>query len=198
VKLAALLVGFLLVANALAQQPDRSAPAGVIYGIVSDQNGHPSAGIGLTAFPLGVPVGGILPTTKTDQNGKYTFRQLPWWGRYTVYPEDELAGYSSLITGQANPGHPGVVTLSPQHPEEELDFRLPPRAGFLHIRLTNRRNGDVIPSVRVSVASPQDHGRLLFSRSCSSDRVILLPPDEDLLVHIMSPGFSEWDGSAGT
>ena len=41
-KRALLLLGALLVANAPAQQPDGSAPSGVIYGTVVDQNGQPA------------------------------------------------------------------------------------------------------------------------------------------------------------
>jgi hypothetical protein len=75
-KRALLLLGALLVANAPAQQPDGSAPSGVIYGTVVDQNGQPASGMGLRAHPLGGGFGTMLPTTKTDINGKYRFENL--------------------------------------------------------------------------------------------------------------------------
>jgi hypothetical protein len=37
----------------------------------------------------------------------------------------------------------------------------------------------------------------MFSGSSSSDRVVLIPPDRDLLLHVTSWGFHEWDESAG-
>jgi hypothetical protein len=197
-KIAPVIFGFLLVANALAQQPDQSVPAGVIFGIVLDQDGQPAKGLRLNAFPLGVPLGTVLPTTKTDLTGKYRFKDIPWWGRYTVYSEDDNAGYKNGITGPpVRLGQPAEITLSSQDPVAEFDFRLPPKAGFLRIRLTNRRTGAVILGVGVSATSQEDSGGLIFSESCSSDRVILLPPDKDLLIHIKSPGFLEWGESRG-
>jgi hypothetical protein len=197
-KIAPVIFGFLLITNTRAQQPDQSVPTGVIYGMVLDQNGQPAEGLGLTAFPLGVALGTMLPTTKTDLTGKYRFKSIPWWGRWSVYPEDDKTGYKNGITGPTGrPGQPPEITLSPQDPEAEFDFRLPPKAGFLRIRLTNRRTGAVIPGVGVSV-SQEGSGGLIFSESCSSDRVILLPPDKDLLIHIESPGFLEWGESRGS
>jgi hypothetical protein len=84
-----------------------------------------------------------------------------------------------------------------QRPEAECDFRLPPKAGFLHIRLVNRGTGAVISAVEVEPRSQEHPDRVLFSISCSSDRAILIPPDKDLLLHITSSGFHEWDESAG-
>ena len=33
--------------------------------------------------------------------------------------------------------------------------------------------------------------------SCSSDRMVLVPPDKNLLLHVKSDGFREWDESIG-
>src|SRR6185437_10691565 len=37
----------------------------------------------------------------------------------------------------------------------------------------------------------------LFTMSCYSDHVILVPPDKNLLLHVDSDGFHEWDQSIG-
>jgi hypothetical protein len=34
--------------------------------------------------------------------------------------------------------------------------------------------------------------------SCDSDRIVLVPPDRNLLLHVKSDGFREWDESIGT
>jgi hypothetical protein len=91
-KIAPVIFGFLLIANTRAQQPDPSVPTGVIYGMVLDQNGQPAKGLDLTAFPSGVALGTVLPTTKTGLTGTYRFKSIPWWGRWSVYPEDDKAG----------------------------------------------------------------------------------------------------------
>ena len=196
-KIALALAGILLIGNISAQQSEDPAPKCVIYGTVVDQDGQPAKGIGLTAMPLGVGLGTMLPTTKTDTSGKYRFEGLPWWGRYTVYAEDEKAGYASYASPPVGPGPTAEVTLSPQHPEAEFNFRLPPKAGFLHIHLTNRKTSALIKTMEVKVTSQEDPDRQIFSEGCFSDRIILLPPDKDLLLHVTSRGFLEWDESVG-
>jgi hypothetical protein len=183
--------------SALGQQPTQQAIAGVIRGVVVWNDGTPAAEIRLTASPLGVPIMGVLPSTRTDQNGNYRFDKLAWLGRYTVYADDPDAGYSSFSTGPAGPGHPPEATISPEHPEATLDLRLPPKAGFLQIHLTNKLTGAVISGLGITVMSNQSPPKLIFSLSCSSDRAVLVPPDRDLLLHITSSGFHEWDESKG-
>jgi hypothetical protein len=156
-------------------------------------DGNPAKGISLTARPLGVALGTIVPRTRADQDGNYRFENISWWGRYTVYAEDLDAGYSPFSTGSA--ANRPEVALSAEHAEAQLNLRLPPRAGFLQIHLKNRRTAVVIPGVQVTLRSADDPGKLLFSESCSSSQAILIPADKDLLLHVTSPGFREWDQS---
>jgi len=196
VKLAVLLSLVSLVST--GAQPREQAVAGVIQGTVIGNDGTPVRDIRLTASPLGVPLVTVLPTTRTDQTGNYRFQRLAWWGRYTVYADDPDAGFSFVSTGPAGPGTPPEVTVSPEHPEARLDLRLPPKAGFVRIHLTNKQTGTVISGLEVTVMSSQAPPRLIFSTSCSSDSPVLIPPDKDLLLHVTSSGFHEWDESAAT
>src|SRR5215469_9944671 len=132
------LVGVLLLATAGAQQHDEPLSKGTIYGVVIGQDGRPAKKIVLTAFPLGVALGAVLPHTKTNDAGEYRFENIPWWGRYTVYAEDEEAGYSSSSTGQTGYSQPPEVEIAPEHPEAEVRLYLPPQAGFLKVTLTNQ------------------------------------------------------------
>src|SRR6267378_3907814 len=171
-------VGFLLLATAVAQQHDKPHLKGVIYGIAIGQDGQPAKGIGLTACPLGVPLGAKLPHVKSTDKGEYRFENLPWWGRYTVYAEDEDAGYSSFSTLPAGDSHLSEVELSPEHREAELKFYLPPKAGFLQVHLTNRRTGVGISEMEVSVMTMENPESPLFTMSCYANHVILVPPDK--------------------
>lgn len=83
-------VGLFLATVAAAQQRDEPTPKGTIYGVVIGQDGRRVKGIGLTACPLGVPLGAVLPHTKTSDTGEYRFENLPWWGRYTVWLNVQL------------------------------------------------------------------------------------------------------------
>jgi hypothetical protein len=197
VKLIVLPIFLLSLSSAVAQQPDQHVAAGVIYGAVIGNDGSPAKGMRLTASPLGVALATRLPETRTDQSGNYRFERIPWWGEYTVYADDPDSGYSVFTTGPAGPGKSPDVIISPEHPEAKLDLRLPPKAGFLRIHLTNQRTGAVISGLNVTVMSSQTPSRIIFSESCGSDGIVLIPPDKDLVIHITSPGFHEWDESAG-
>lgn len=196
-KIARVFVGLLLVAAASAQQNDEPRPKGLIHGIAIGQDGQPAKRIGLTAGPLGVPLAARLPYTRTNDAGEYRFDNLPGWGRYTVYPDDENAGYSIFSTGPDGDTSPPEVDLSPEHPEAELNVVLPPRAGFIQVHLTNQRTGACISAMRVALMAIEKPSSPLFTMSCYSKHVILVPPNKSLLLHITSDGFREWNESIG-
>jgi hypothetical protein len=196
-KAAVVFVGFLLLVTAVAQQHDGPVPEGAIYGIAIGQDGQPAKGIELNARPLGVLVfRTMLDHTRTNDAGEYRFENLDW-GKYTVYAEDEKAGYSSISTGPTGNSTPSEVELSPAHPEAEFKLYLPPKAGFLQIHLTNRRTGGGIAGVQVAVMPMENSESPLFTISCHSTHVILVPPDKNLLLHVTSDGFHEWNESVG-
>jgi hypothetical protein len=197
VKPALAFVGLLLLPAAPAQQNDKPRPSGVIYGIAVAQDGQPAKRIGLTAEPLGVALGTALPRTRTNDAGEYRFNNVPWWGRFTVYADDENEGYSSFSTGPAGDSRPPEVELTPEHPQAELKVLLPPKAGFIYIHLTNQRTGAGISGMRVALLSTENPVSPLFTMSCYSDHVILIPPEKSLLLHISSDGFREWNESIG-
>jgi hypothetical protein len=190
-------VGLFLLATAVAQQRDESGPKGVIHGTVIGQDGKPAKGIGLEAWPLGVPLGARLPHTRTNDVGEYRFEKIPWWGKYSVHAEDDDAGYSVFSTGEGR-NEPPEVELTPERPEAEMKVYLPPVAGFLHIRLTNRRTGAGISGMRVALAPRESPEQQVFSISCYSNHVVLIPPEKNLLLHVTSDGYREWDGSVGS
>ena len=196
-KTALIFAGLLLLAAASAQQNDEPRPKGVIHGIVVGQDGQPAKRIGLTAEPLGVPLGTKLPQTRTNDAGEYRFENVPWWGRYTVYADDEDAGYSLFSTGPAGDSSPPEVELTPGHPEAELKVLLPPKAGFIQIYLTNRTTGAGISGMRVALMPQKNPASPIFTMSCYSNHVILIPADKSLLLHVGSDGFREWSESTG-
>lgn len=188
--------GLLLLPVAIAQQRDGIQPYGVIYGTATEPDGSPAKAITLVACPQGVVLATVLPRTKTNDAGEYRFENIPWWGKYRVYAEDDDVGYSAHITGPGR-NEPPEVTLTPQHREAQLTLYLPPKAGFLHIHLTNRRTGNLISGMEISVMSMKQPDSLLCSMSCSSNHVVLLPPNKDVFLHVTSKGFKEWDESVG-
>ena len=177
----------------MARVVEKPKLGAVIYGSAIDRDGQPAKGIWLVAHPLGVTLLGALDRTKTDEHGKFRF-EVSEWGRYTVYAEDRNAGYSSDCI---NVVHVKEVRLSPGHPVARFNLRLPPKSGFLKISLTNRRTGEAISGVEVTVVDPREPNSYIFGEGGGTDKDILLPPDEDLLIHVTSWDFKEWDRSAG-
>jgi hypothetical protein len=187
----------LLAITPVAQPQDVAHVKGSIYGTAFGNDGKPARRIGLTAMPLnGLPLATLLPHTTTNDIGEYRF-DLPWWGKYTVYAEDEAAGYSSYSTGRYGRSDPSTAEITPGHREAEMTIILPPKAAFLHVRLTNRVSGTPISAMRITVLR-EGSPSLVFQMSCYSTKVVLLPPDEDLIIHLTADGFREWKESAGS
>lgn len=188
-------VGLLSVSAAVAQNRAVSPNVGTIYGTVTAQDGLPAKGLILNAWPLGGMLAMALPWTKTNDKGGFRFEHLPL-GKYTVYAQDKEEGYSSFSTGTGG-SHPPEVELTTEHSEAEFNLRLPPEAGFLLFHLTNQRTGAAISGVEVTVMLAKSPTKIVFSGGGSSTQAILVPSDENLLLHVMSWGFREWDKSRG-
>jgi hypothetical protein len=185
----------LLLTGALAQQPgDEAFPAAVIYGVVTGQDGHPARGMRLTVQPLSFGFSGMIPHVRTNGAGEYRFENLRL-GRYAVYADDKEAGYAIYIT--AHDGRVPEAELADEHREVELLVQLPPQAAFLTIKLTNQVTGGAIPAMRIKLTRADEHREMIFTMSGSSDQVVLIPPDRDLLLHVSSDGFREWQESVG-
>jgi hypothetical protein len=187
-----------LVLSCVAAAQRQPEPKGMIHGTVIRQDGMPSIAIRLVAEPLDGALSTVLPHTTTNDTGEYRFENLPWWGRYTVYADDEKAGYSQVSTGPAGDGHPPEVEITPEKPKAELNITLPPKAGFVQIHLKNRNTGAAISTMAIRVVSMENPEPFLFTMSCDSGRVILVPPGKNLLLHVKSDRFREWDESEGT
>jgi hypothetical protein len=176
---------FLFVAVGTMSQDGLPRPKGVIYGVVVDENNRPAKEIGITAAGPAGRVPGVI----TDKEGHYRFGNLWGLGKYAIYAEDWDAGYSIFTNSEFH-----EVTISAEHPETELNLRLPPRAGFLDFHLTNRKTGEEIRDLVVKVCAT---GKEFGTVSQSTTKPVLVPPDEDLLIHVSSHGFQEWNRSAG-
>jgi Carboxypeptidase regulatory-like domain len=178
----------LLLITAVAQQRNG---AGVIYGTVISQNGQPGQRMNLYAEKL--DAGGQFPTTKSNDHGEYRFENLPF-GRYRVVAEDHDAGYAPEVIDDSSRA---FVAISDGHPEAEFRVVLPPKAGFLRIKLTNRKTGATISWMGVSLARSETPEHSFLSSTSKSSEVILVPPDRNLVVNVMADGFREWDESVG-
>ena len=51
--------------------------------------------------------------------------------------------------------------------------------------------------MRVALMLQENPASPVFTMSCYSNHVILVPPDKNLLLHVTSDGFREWNESTG-
>jgi hypothetical protein len=188
----------LMLTAGLGQEHNDSRPNGTIFGIVVGADGQAAKALRLQAMPLGVALGAVLPSATTNERGEYRFVDLPWWGKYTVCANDEEAGYSTFVTGCFGQSKPAEVEITAERREAELRVFLPPKAAFLKVNLTNRRTGAAIVGMRVVVMTSSNPPSVIYSTSCFSNKVVLLPPDKDVFIHVTSDGFIEWNDSVGT
>jgi len=182
------------------KQSSNGLLTGTLYGVVIDPDGQPAKGTRLWAVmqcPSTCPF--WKSETVTSQGGEYHFRPLPLGRKYSVFSKKAELEYPRF-----SPPPTATVELTVEHPNVELRVDLPPRVGILTIHLTDRTTGAVIPRVLVKVKVPEapdarwfevwaDSSNCVFFHDCA----IPVPPDTDLLVHVSSTGFHEWDESAG-
>jgi hypothetical protein len=137
--------------------------------------------------------------TMTNQAGEYRFRHLPLGQKYSVFSKKAKMEYPRF-----SPPPAALIELTGDRPDAELRVDLPPKVGTLTIHLTDQTTGAVIPRtlVKVKVADDPDSrwsevwadsSNCLFYPDCT----IPVPPDKQLLVHVSSTGFHEWDESSG-
>jgi hypothetical protein len=198
--LAVLLLTVSASGQAPKQQPSNVLSTGTIYGVVIDPDGQPAKGMRLIALRLCQTACSLwMSETIISRGGEYHFRPLPLGEKYSVFADNRKAGYPRF-----SPPRPGIVELTVDHPNAELRIDLRPKVGILMIRLTDRTTGGFIPRgvVKVRVADDPDSlwseewadtSNCLFFPDCA----IPVPPDKQLLVHVASTGFREWDESAG-
>jgi hypothetical protein len=182
------------------KQPSNGLLTGTIYGVVIDPDGHPAKEMRLSAVMQCPSTCSYWESeTVTSQGGEYHFRPLPLGRKYSVFSRMVQMEYPRF-----SPPPTAIVELTLEHPNAELRVDLPPKVGILTIHLTDRTTGAFIPRglVKMKVAdAPDSRWSEVWADSSNCaffpDCAIPVPPDQQLLVHVSSTGFHEWDESAG-
>jgi hypothetical protein len=177
---------------------------GLIHGAVVDPQRRSVSGLEVTLYPLGVDFDYLLPTTRTDNAGRYKFEQV-CSGMYTVYPTDKAAGYPDVNPNVESrlPGIepvPGVV-LTDQHLDGQFDIDLPPKPAILIVHAVNEDTGFDITEETVRITVPKERKSnwvgAIGSKTANPIFTIALPSDTDLLVRVVCDGYYEWQDGRG-
>jgi hypothetical protein len=205
----------LTVALAAAAQ---TVETGSICGTVLDENGQPAPNVRVSATSL---VCCREPQSRSDDAGHYCLSHLRC-GHYLLSADEEKLGYPNLratfyTTAPFSERSDAIAVISVKHPQAELTFRIPYKAGFLRIQPSDAATGKPVPGMTFSlrVKSDPDLRSIGGTRPASNDQVlpqqegdlvspreeddILLPPNEDILLKVSAPGYREWpyDGLPG-
>lgn len=191
----AIICVFLLVAATYAVCEPTGSHNGEICGIVFNESGDPASNVQLAAM-LQAPGGhtGGYPGTYADESGHYCIGGLPL-GRYTLSGDDEGLGYPmrdlSFYSWHSPAPH---VTLTPEKPDANLDWKLPFRAGFLYLRIPAAHSAqEMVPmAVELVLRTRPRLGRMSAILTPEMGKSVevryLLPPQEDVLLRVSAPG----------
>jgi hypothetical protein len=175
---------------------------GVIHGVVLGHDRQPVKGINVVLYPLGVGLGFVLPHAKTDQQGEYRFEQV-CSGRFSVFVKDNEAGYSQsspymyqFLYGRLSP----EVKITDTILDAPLAVDLPSKPAQLQLRLINSRTKEKIMTADIEAKVSRNRSVKVHSEAsilADTELVFLLPPDQDVFLHITSKGFHAWKESVG-
>ena len=110
-------------------------------------------GIRLVLRPIGVDLDYILPSTKSNEAGAYSFEHV-CAGRFTTLVDDEQAGYPPEIWSYLL-GYKHEAKVTPSHVRIELPVVVPPKAALLKIVARNRRTNVSIPRCKSCSGPPR-------------------------------------------
>jgi hypothetical protein len=187
----------LLFATAVAYSQSNT-PTGSICGIVQDENGAAASFVKIVAIYQGSH-SGPFPLGKTDSTGHYCVDNVAP-GDYVMSAADPEKGYPEMGSIFYSLQRPNPeVHISIGNPKGHADWRIPYKAGFIDVALTDARTGKPITAMIFSLVlqlSPKDG----FMRGSSiSTSALLVPPNENVYFKVSAPGYGEWpaDGTQG-
>jgi len=180
------------VAGALAASDTDPSCKGVIHGVALDDRGRAVADISLDLEPLGVLLAYIGPYTRTNGAGEYRFEHVcP--GRFTVWVDDERAGYPPLYFTRFTAKNP-EVTLTEAKSEAELPVHVPPKAAVVDIVARDSRTHADIPLLEIKIRTSKIKMYDWMTIDHDRSRPFLLPANVDLKCRVTAKGYRELKG----
>jgi hypothetical protein len=187
----------LLSAGFAAYGQSSDEPMGSICGMVQDENGLPASLIRVTAACVGPKAHtGTYPRGETDGVGHYCVNVAI--GDYIMSADDVNKGYPLMAImfyashdSNAESSAPRI-SITAHELTRHADWRIPYKAGFVRVKLTDARTGkQIVPMFfDLVVRSRSQYGHMYGS--CGSTAALLVPPNEDIVFAVSAPGYQWW------
>lgn len=185
----------LLLGSLHMQEQSAAIDTGSICGTVQDERGAPASFTEVVAIDLG-PHTGPYTASETNESGQYCVTGLHL-GDYAMSAFDEERGYPLMFLAFYAQHLPGKrVTLSPAALQEHVNWRIPFKAGFLRVIVTDARTGQPVEHINTKL-SVRSNESFRYSHGTRPGSPILLPPNEDILITVSAPGYESWPGAKG-
>jgi hypothetical protein len=171
---------------------------GSICGIVQDENGAPASFVKVVAIYQG-PHSGLEPFGKTDSTGHYCINNVAD-GDYVMSAADTEKGYPELGSIFYSVQRPGPeVHIATGNLKGHADWRIPYKAGFVEVALTDARTGKPIIPMFFNLVLQSSPKNGFMRGSSLSTAALLVPPNENIYFTVSAPGYKEWpaDGTKG-
>jgi hypothetical protein len=146
---------------------------------------------------------GPFPASRSDDSGHYCLVNVPYGDNVPAADDPKRglpeSGIQHLCFRLGNKESPNVAHLSAEHPRATVDFRIPYRAAFLAIHLSDAITGKPKFALFYRLSAQKDPERNYMTGSQSAKDALLLPPNEKILLKVSAPGSREWryDNSPG-
>lgn len=185
----------LLLATLSAYGQPFDEPTGSICGMVQDENGDPASFVEVVAIYVGA-FEGIQPQGKTDASGHYCVANLRL-GVYVMSAYDQGKGYPQQTiypSFYSSQSPKPTVSITARNLQGHANWRIPYKAGFLKLQLTDRRTGKQIIPMFFHLALRSRPDVLITSGSGGSTMPLLVPPNKDVYFTVSASGYEEWPG----
>ncbi len=178
--------------------PSFGQDSGSIHATVLDDSGTPVKGATVYAMPLDWAMNGIIPHCVSDESGSCTRSNLGN-GRYSIsvakpedgYPEMYQSFYAGLHVKET------VVTLSPEHPSENVVVHLAKKAGILKGTVADAVTGKHL-NANVEFRRVSEPANFLRGSGLTNAQFrILVPSDVAVTMVVSLEGYEDWTYTLG-
>ena len=167
--------------------------AGTIRGVVIDENGNPLPGA--KVYPLEKrPFYGhrLSRFSETNTDGKFAVDHLSL-GTYVVVAQKEGSGYPDARLAFYSNLEAPTVTLTNAKPNADVTIRLPSKAGWLDLEVTDGDSKHNVDSAEVTLRRVSNPN--LFVSASATQKRVAVPSQGDITVEVTAPGFRKWPNS---